>query len=90
VQEALTNIAKYAQATEVEIELEITEEKMYLTVQDNGRGFNLNQQPTGFGLQGMQERVNAVQGHLQIKTSPSSGCKIIVEIPLSRVTEPLS
>jgi signal transduction histidine kinase len=89
VQEALTNIAKYAQATEIEIELNITEAKIYLSVQDNGKGFKLNQNNTGFGLQGMEERVNAVKGCLQIQTSPGTGCRIVVKIPLSRVTASL-
>jgi signal transduction histidine kinase len=89
VQEALTNIAKYAEAIEIEIELNVTAAKVYLTVQDNGKGFKLNQNKTGFGLQGMQERVNAVKGYLQIQTSPGSGCRIVVEIPLSRVTASL-
>jgi signal transduction histidine kinase len=89
VQEALTNIAKYAEATEIEIEINVTAAKVYLTVQDNGKGFKLNQNQTGFGLQGMQERVNAVKGYLQIQTSPGSGCRIVVEIPLSRVTASL-
>ncbi|HEY9769950.1 MAG TPA: sensor histidine kinase [Coleofasciculaceae cyanobacterium] len=85
VQEALTNIAKYAQATEVEIKLKVIETKVYLSVQDNGKGFELNQNKTGYGLQGMQERINAVEGCLQIQTSPGAGCRILVEIPLSRV-----
>lgn len=81
VQEALTNIAKYAQATKVEIKLNVTETKVYLSVQDNGQGFKLNQSKTGYGLQGMQERINAVKGCLQIQTSPGNGCRIMVEIP---------
>lgn len=90
VQEALTNIAKYAEATEVEIELNVTEAKVYLSVQDNGKGFKLNKNTAGFGLKGMQERVNAVQGYLNLQASPGAGCRIVVEIPLSRVTASLS
>ena len=89
VQEALTNIAKYAEATEIEIQLNLIEAKIYLSVQDNGKGFKLNQNKTGYGLQGMQERVNAVKGCLQIQTSPEAGCRIVVEIPLSKVTASL-
>ena len=81
VQEALTNIFKYAQATEVQIQLKITQEGIHLTVEDNGKGFDLNQNHSGFGLRGMQERVVAVNGHFQLKTSPGKGCRIEVEIP---------
>ncbi|WP_019506631.1 sensor histidine kinase [Pleurocapsa sp. PCC 7319] len=80
VQEALTNIFKYAQATKVQINLKSTPEGIYLTVEDNGKGFDLNQKRSGFGLQGMQERVASVNGHLQLKTSPGNGCRIEVEI----------
>lgn len=96
VQEALTNISKYAQATQVQIHL-ITidddcnspEERLRpsidLTVTDNGEGFDLQQQPTGFGLQGMQERVAALDGELHLATSPGAGCQIQVKFPLSEV-----
>ena len=82
VQEALTNISKHARATEVQIQLSTTKEWVYLTVEDNGKGFDLNQNRSGFGLQGIQERVAAVKGHFQLKTSPGNGCRIVVEIPL--------
>ncbi|NJL52770.1 MAG: sensor histidine kinase [Hydrococcus sp. SU_1_0] len=81
VQEALTNIFKYAEATEVQIQLKSTPEGIYLTVEDNGRGFDPNQNPSGFGLRGMQERIAGVNGHFQLITSPGNGCRIKVEIP---------
>ena len=82
VQEALTNVFKYAQATEVQIKLNATSEWLYLTVEDNGKGFDLNQNCSGFGLQGIQERLTTVEGHFNLKTSLGNGCQIIVEIPL--------
>ncbi len=95
VQEALTNISKYAQATQVQIhlvtidDLNSSEERLrqsiYLTVTDNGQGFNLQQQTTGFGLKGMQERVTALNGELHLTTSPGAGCRIQVQFPLSEV-----
>ncbi|WP_019508512.1 sensor histidine kinase [Pleurocapsa sp. PCC 7319] len=81
VQEALTNIFKYAQATEVQIQLSSSQKGLNLTVEDNGKGFDLNQKRSGYGLQGMQERVTAVQGHIQLHASPGNGCRIEVEIP---------
>ncbi|MDJ0568867.1 MAG: sensor histidine kinase [Pleurocapsa sp. MO_192.B19] len=80
VQEALTNIFKYSQATEVQIYLKTTQEWVYLTVEDNGKGFDPNQNRSGFGLQGMQERVAAVNGQFRLKTSPGKGCRIEVQI----------
>jgi two-component system, sensor histidine kinase and response regulator len=96
VQEALTNISKYAQATQVQIHLITTDrdrdspeeqlrQSIDLTITDNGQGFDLQQQTTGFGLQGMQERVAALDGELHITTSPGAGCQIQVKFPLSEV-----
>jgi signal transduction histidine kinase len=81
-QESLTNIFKYAEATQVHIQLGNSQERVYLTVTDNGKGFDPNQNSAGFGLRGMQERVDAVKGQFQLKTSPGQGCRIQVEIPL--------
>ncbi|NEQ35421.1 MAG: sensor histidine kinase [Okeania sp. SIO3I5] len=83
VQEALTNIYKYASATTVEIQV-FTTTNLHLIVQDNGKGFNLKQNTTGFGLQGMRERTLALGGDLKILTDPGSGCKIIANFPSFR------
>ena len=86
VQEALTNICKYAQATEVQIQLSLTPDNVCLAVDDNGRGFSLNQNKPGFGLQGMQERVAALNGYFHLETKPGAGCRITVELPLREIT----
>ena len=82
VQEALTNICKYAEATEVQIQLSATPDKVNLNVTDNGKGFKLEQNTNGFGLQGMQERVATLRGYFHIKTKPNAGCQIFTELPL--------
>ena len=81
VQESLTNIFKYAEATEVHIQLRTTPKEFKLTVEDNGKGFDPKQNRSGFGLQGMQERVTIVSGELQLITSPGEGCRVEVNIP---------
>jgi len=81
VQEALTNIYKYAQATEVSIQIQMGS-NLGLVIQDNGQGFNLEQNTTGFGLQGMQERILALGGSFQVVTAPGAGCKIIAKLPI--------
>lgn len=81
VQEALTNIYKYASATEVNIQIWI-DTHLQLIIQDNGRGFNVNQNTTGFGLQGMRERTQALGGSFKIVTAPGQGCQIIANFPL--------
>ncbi|HEY9727584.1 MAG TPA: sensor histidine kinase [Chroococcales cyanobacterium] len=85
VQEALTNISKYASATEVKIQLQATTTELYLLVQDNGKGFNLDENRTGFGLQGMRERTFALDGQLAIDSAPGAGCRITAKFPLPRL-----
>lgn len=80
-QEALTNIYKYAQATEVAIHLFQDPEGLHLHIEDNGIGFNREETRRGFGIQGMQERVHALNGSFDLQTSPGKGCQIKVTIP---------
>ncbi|WP_016952773.1 sensor histidine kinase [Anabaena sp. PCC 7108] len=84
IQESLTNISKYAQASEVKLELTTTTEALKLIVADNGRGFDLQQNTTGFGLQSMRDRTLSLGGEFTINSAYGSGCEIIVDIPLSR------
>ncbi|MBW4657227.1 MAG: sensor histidine kinase [Drouetiella hepatica Uher 2000/2452] len=82
VQEALTNIRKYANASEVNISLEAIAPHLHLTIQDNGDGFQIAENQTGFGLQGMRERTIALGGQMQIDSQLGQGCCITVQIPL--------
>lgn len=82
IQEAFTNVCKHAEASMVKLQLQQTPHRIYLSIADNGRGFQLHTSATGFGLQGMQERVAALCGRFHIETQPGSGCCIQVEIPL--------
>jgi len=87
VQEALTNICKHAAATTVQIHLSETTIDLSLVIQDNGRGFRLDQNTTGFGLQGMRERAVATGGWLDIESEPAAGCRIKAHFPLMRLAE---
>ncbi len=83
VQEALTNITKHSQATKVDLHLEKVAEKILLSIRDNGCGFDPNDNTTGFGLQGMQERTTALNGKLELLSKNGQGCEIRAEIPFS-------
>ncbi|MBS3025967.1 MAG: sensor histidine kinase [Dolichospermum sp. DET50] len=84
IQESFTNISKYAQATEVKLELMTTLENLKLIIQDNGSGFDVEQNTTGFGLQSMRDRTLSLRGEFYIHSSYNAGCQIIVNIPLPR------
>lgn len=81
VQEGLTNICKHAQATAVQLQIQTDAAGITLILQDNGRGFRLNENKTGFGLQGMRERTVAVGGHLEVVSQPEGGCRIRASFP---------
>lgn len=83
VQEALTNVAKHAQASKIILHLTQSDEQVLLSIQDNGCGFDLHNNSTGFGLQGIQERAAALQGKLSIVSEPNKGCQINLSVPLS-------
>ena len=85
IQESLTNIAKHSQATTVKIELQDCDDLLYLAIADNGKGFNPEQNTTGFGIQGMKERISAVGGNLNISSSLGCGCQIAIAIPLPKI-----
>lgn len=84
LQEALTNIAKHAAATHVLLQLWEKADGIHLRVEDNGHGFNPDQNTTGFGLKGMRERSVVLGGQFTITSQPQTGCQIAAVIPLSR------
>jgi len=82
VQEALTNAAKHAQATSVEVTLNYPETGGVLcTIQDNGIGFIPEEKGAGFGLQTMRDRAHALGGRLTLESAPGQGAKIQVTLP---------
>lgn len=87
-QEALTNVRKHAQATQVTLRLEQRDATVRLLIEDNGRGFAPEQQqstpPTsegGFGLTGMSERAHLLGGTLDIHSAIGAGTRITASIP---------
>ena len=83
-QESLTNVAKYAQATNVEIRLEQVGDSVQLRVRDNGRGIEAaDQQKRGsFGLLGIRERVMLLSGEVSISGEHGHGSEVRARIPL--------
>ncbi|WYL94659.1 MAG: sensor histidine kinase [Gloeotrichia echinulata IR180] len=82
VQEGLTNICKHANATAVTIQIQPTDMGLSLIIQDNGSGFQVNANRSGFGIQGMRERITSLEGYLEIISEPGAGCCIRASLPL--------
>lgn len=87
VQESLSNIARHAGASHVEVELMCEEEKVDLFIFDNGVGFDVKQSSTPgghLGLLSMKERVRMAKGALEVTSTPGHGTRIRVVIPLAQ------
>jgi PAS domain S-box-containing protein len=87
-QESLTNVVKHAQADRVDISIERTATRLRLLVQDNGRGFNIEEKTklngaSGVGLVGMKERAASIGGKFNITSSRRKGTKVLVTIPIT-------
>jgi PAS domain S-box-containing protein len=84
LQESLTNITRYAQASRVDVSLGLRDGQFWLEVKDNGQGFDLTaaRQKKSYGLLGMQERAIALGGQVEIDSAPGQGTRISVTIPL--------
>jgi len=84
VQESLTNIAKYARASEVSIGLSPQDGQVQVSVRDNGAGFDTPTiRPAAHGLLGMRYRVEAEGGRLQVDSAPGQGCHVRAWLPQS-------
>jgi ligand-binding sensor domain-containing protein/signal transduction histidine kinase len=83
VKEALNNVARHANASEVRLELSLTNSTLRLAVRDNGRGFNPSEPPQrGNGLQNMAQRLQQLGGRLLVESAPGAGACITLELNL--------
>ncbi len=90
LQESLTNIARHAQASLVEVTLDVEDRAVVLTVHDNGRGFvpEESRKPNSFGLMGLRERAYLLGGEVRIDSGRGRGTTVEVRIPLAQTAEP--
>ena len=88
-QEALTNVSKHAQASEVRANLSVNHQSLYLHISDNGQGMKKSEQnkPDSFGIRGMTERVASLHGDLRIESEMGKGTRLFIQIPLEQKAE---
>ncbi len=85
LQEQLRNILKYAKATSIEVNVLIYNDKLKMSISDNGIGFNVDYIKGGIGLANMKRRTELFSGKFKIDSSPGNGCIIIIDIPLQEI-----
>ncbi|MHC4165803.1 MAG: PAS domain S-box protein [Planctomycetota bacterium] len=87
VRELLINVVKHANATTAEISLEKIENKLYITVTDNGDGFDVSvlespsKRPKGFGVLSIRERLKHIGGQFEVKSGAGEGTKVTLIVP---------
>jgi PAS domain S-box-containing protein len=81
IQEALTNIRKYAEVSDAAVTIREIDEVVRVMIEDKGKGFELDSESRGVGLFSMDERARAVGGELTINSTPGKGTRIILEVP---------
>lgn len=92
--EALQNVHKHARASRVHVQLTIEPNQLRMTVEDNGRGFAVPQrlgslmEANHFGLVGMRERIELIDGTFRVASQPASGTCVEACVPLTRQTPP--
>jgi signal transduction histidine kinase len=80
--EAMQNVAKYAHASHVTIDLEQAGASLWFAVVDDGVGFDVDATSYGTGLQGMADRLDAISGSLEVRSAPGEGTTIEGMVPL--------
>lgn len=85
-QEAITNINKHANASEVSIQIRKSRDVIIMNIEDDGDGFDyseIDQLKVGFGLASMKSRAGSLFGNVEISSSPGHGTTILIEVPIS-------
>jgi PAS domain S-box-containing protein len=89
LQEALQNVVKHSGVKRVEVQVRETPHEIHLSVNDLGRGFDVEQasQGKGLGLSSMRERIRLVNGNISIESKPMQGTRIHVQIPTGGIAD---
>ncbi len=88
-QELVQNALKYADATLLSIQIRMDTEqcKMYLSVEDNGKGYDISAPHSGMGLKNIQERVKLLNGFISVESAASIGTTVFIQLNLSKTRD---
>ena len=83
IQEALANVARHSQSDKVDVSLVYNADTVAVTVEDNGRGFDVSHKSGGMGLRIIEERAESIGGQACIESEPGVGTKVVITAPLN-------
>ena len=83
IQEQLNNVYKHASASKVQIKMHLKKEKIYLSLHDNGIGFEIGLKKSGVGIVNIVNRVESFNGEIKFESNSQAGSKLELSIPLS-------
>jgi signal transduction histidine kinase len=90
LKESLTNILRHAAASEVKVRIDCDGPNLQLTIQDNGRGFELGTLAGGGnGLGNMRKRVRNLGGEFRVTSAPGQGTRVEASVPLANLESPV-
>ena len=87
VQEALTNCARHASATRIDVDVRYADRDVQVVVRDDGSGMKAGSRTRGLGLIGIEERARELGGHLDVTSAPDRGTTLTVRVPVPPATE---
>jgi len=85
-QEALTNVARRAAASRVDLQLKCRDQRTILIIRDDGRGLSPGSLPSSNGIRGMRERAMLIGANLAIESGPGKGTEVRLTIPMTRTS----
>ena len=90
IQESLSNVAKHARASRVQVAIERNGTQVTLSIRDNGAGFSLSdpRKPNSYGLLGLRERTSLLDGEASITSVPGEGTWVQIRLPIMAPATP--
>jgi signal transduction histidine kinase len=80
-QELINNVLKHSDAKNVSLQMGYRDEKIIIMVEDDGKGFDMNQHKDGYGLKNLEGRTKLLNGNMKIDSQPGKGTSVLIEVP---------
>jgi signal transduction histidine kinase len=83
IKEALNNTVRHGRASEAGFRVRVQEDRLFISITDNGSGFDPSGQFRGHGLANLRERLEQIHGRFEIDSAPGKGATVRLQVPLS-------